>query len=199
MGYLYVLMGKSATGKDSIYKELLKSDLGLSKALIYTTRPKRTDETEGVQYHFSSKEELASFEKKGVLIESRCFHTVLGDWYYFTVDDGDIRPAEKSYLLINTLEGFQKTRAYFGEDKVLPIYIEVPDGERLFRALKREDGEKNPNYDELCRRFLEDNKDFSEENLALCGVKEENRFVNNKFSTCVEQIKSYIADKESNG
>lgn len=195
MGYLYVLMGKSATGKDSIYKELLHSDLGLEKAVIYTTRPKRTDEVEGVQYHFSTKEAHDRYEMEGKLIESRCFHTVMGDWYYFTVDDGKIELEKNSYLLINTLEGFIKTRDYYGADKVLPIYVEVPDGERIKRAVLREEGEKTPNYDELCRRFLADNKDFSEENLKQSGVLKEHRFTNDILSTCVEQIRDYMREK----
>ena len=48
MGYLYVLMGKSATGKDSIYRRLLGDvGLGLRKFVIYTTRPMRIREVNG--------------------------------------------------------------------------------------------------------------------------------------------------------
>lgn len=192
MGYLYVLMGKSSTGKDSIYGELFQREIGLKKAVIYTTRPKRDEETDGVEYHFVTKEEHDRWEREGKLIESRCFHTVLGDWYYFSVDDGKIDLQNHSYLVINTLEGFVRTRDYYGTDKVIPIYVEVPDGERLLRAVKRENSQTKPNYEELCRRFLADSKDFSEKNLKKCGINEENRFVNEDLQKCIEEVGQYI-------
>lgn len=45
------------------------------------------------------------------------------------------------------------------------IYIEVEDGERLARALHREGKQEEPRYEEMCRRFLADQVDFSEEKI----------------------------------
>ena len=197
MGYLYVLMGKSATGKDSIYGELTnKLSSGLKTAVIYTTRPVRSGEKNGVEYNFVTKKELDDFKRSGKLIESRCFNTVMGEWYYFTADDGEIRLDEGDYILINTLYGFTKIRDYYGKDKVYPIYMEISDKERMHRAVRREDKEKNPNYAELCRRFLADNEDFSEENLKRAGVSEEFRFINDDFDECAEKIKNFILSKK---
>lgn len=42
---------------------------------------------------------------------------------------------------------------------------------RLARALDRERSQIKPNYDEMCRRFLADSADFSEENLEKAGIK----------------------------
>ena len=56
-------------------------------------------------------------------------------------------------------------REYYGEDKVVPVYVEVEDGERLKRAIRREEQQKVPKYEEMCRRFLADAEDFSEEKL----------------------------------
>ena len=65
--------------------------------------------------------------------------------------------------MIGTLEAYLQIRDYFGKEKVVPIYIEVEDGERLSRALGREKLQKEPKYEEMCRRFLADAADFSEE------------------------------------
>ena len=65
--------------------------------------------------------------------------------------------------MIGTLESYEKLKTYFGNEKVVPLYIEVEDGERLTRALAREKTQKEPKYAEMCRRFLADSKDFSEE------------------------------------
>ena len=79
---------------------------------------------------------------------------------------------------------------YFGREKVVPIYIEVEDGERLQRALNREKRQKNPKYSELCRRFLADQEDFSEENLLKAGVI--HRFENIDTTRTAAEIAEFI-------
>ena len=104
-------MGKSASGKDTIYAKLLADEtLGLLPYVGYTTRPKRAGETEGVEYHFTSEEELKEFERSGRLIEKRVYHTVYGDWYYYSVDTEDTDLEKNSYLYIGTLESYVKMR-----------------------------------------------------------------------------------------
>ena len=77
-------------------------------------------------------------------------------------------------------------RKYYGEDAVCPVYVQVEDGERLSRALNREREQENPRYEEMCRRFLADAEDFSEENLERAGIKR--RFQNIDKETCMEEI-----------
>ncbi|MBQ9593581.1 MAG: guanylate kinase, partial [Lachnospiraceae bacterium] len=129
MSFLYVLMGKSATGKDHIYRDLLR-EVPLEPVVMYTTRPMRDGETEGVQYHFVDRETLQALQEAGKVIERRTYETVFGPWDYFTVDDGQIRRDGKDRILIGTLEVYEKLREYFGEDFVRPIYIETEDGLR---------------------------------------------------------------------
>ena len=64
MGKIFCLMGKSSTGKDTIYKRLLEDqELGLQRIVPYTTRPIREGEQEGVEYHFVSEKTLQSLEQ----------------------------------------------------------------------------------------------------------------------------------------
>ena len=187
MGKIFYVMGKSASGKDTVYKKLLEKLPQLKKIIIYTTRPIRDGEKDGVEYYFTNREKLEEFRRADKIIEERTYETVCGPWSYFTVDDGQIDLAEGSgYLTIGTLESYEKTRAYFGEDKLIPIYIEVEDGERLIRAVEREKAQKTPRYKELCRRFLADEEDFKEENLERCGIRK--RFCNQDLETCLDEI-----------
>ena len=67
MGKIFYIMGKSATGKDTIYEELLEHrGLGLRPLIMYTTRPIRANETDGVQYHFTDVEGFGRCSRKGV-------------------------------------------------------------------------------------------------------------------------------------
>ena len=118
MGQIFVVMGKSASGKDTVYKRILDS-LTLNQVVIYTTRPMRPGETNGVEYFFATEAELQKLRDEGKVIEERCFHTVHGPWYYFTVDDGQINLANSNYLLITTLAGYEKIRSYYQEEKSL--------------------------------------------------------------------------------
>lgn len=187
MSKIYYLMGKSSTGKDTIYKELRKRMPQLKNVTIYTTRPQREGEKEGEEYFFTDENELEKFKKEGRLIEERAYNTVCGIWRYFTADDGQFNfELKQDYLMIGTLESYEKMKAYFGSEKVVPLYIEVEDGERLSRALAREKAQKEPKYAEMCRRFLADSKDFAEENLARAGITE--RYENTDLEGVVEKI-----------
>ena len=121
------------------------------------------------------------------MIESRTYQTVMGPWSYFTVDDTQFDlHGRNSYLMIGTLESYEKMCLYFGKDALVPIYIEVPDGLRLLRAVEREEVQKSPNYREVCRRYLADEEDFSEENLKRLQIGK--RFLNLNLGQCLEDI-----------
>ena len=187
MGRIYYLLGKSATGKDTLYKEILKRRPKLRTVTMYTTRPIREGETDGVEYFFTGREELERQLASGKVIESRTYQTIAGPWTYYTVDDGQFNVADdESCLMIGTLESYEKMCTYFESGKMVPVYIEVPDGIRLLRAVKREENQKKPNYREVCRRYLADEKDFSEENLERLGVTK--RYQNTEMEICVEEI-----------
>lgn len=189
MGKIFCIMGKSASGKDSVYKRLLSDrSLPLSGIVPGTTRPIREGETPGVEYVFYSKEEFARLEASGRILEQRAYHTVHGEWHYFTVD-GQIDLASHSYLMIGTLEAYLQMRAHFG-DAVIPLYLEVEDGLRLSRALARERGQTAPRYAELCRRFLADEEDFSAEKLRAAGISD--IFTNTDLDRTTEQIAAAI-------
>ena len=187
MGRIYYLLGKSATGKDTLYKEILKRRPKLRTVTMYTTRPIREGETDGVEYFFTGREELERQLASGKVIESRTYQTIAGPWTYYTVDDGQFDVADdESCLMIGTLESYEKMCAYFEAGKMVPVYIEVPDGIRLLRAVKREENQKKPNYREVCRRYLADEKDFSEENLEHLGITK--RYQNTDMEMCLEEI-----------
>ena len=193
MGKLFYVIGKSATGKDTIFRELLeKADLGLKPLVLYTTRPMRAGEEQGVQYHFTDEAGLRKLETVGRVIELRSYDTVYGVWKYFTADTEATDLAQQDYLGIGVLESYLALRDYYGAERVVPIYIEVEDGERLQRALDRERVQQEPKYAELCRRFLADSEDFAEEKIAEAGI--EKRFRNRDLKESIEEISEYIKE-----
>lgn len=191
-GKIFFVMGKSASGKDTVYKKLLEHFPEMRTVTLYTTRPMREGETEGMEYHFIERKLLEAMESRGRVIETRTYQTMYGPWSYATVDDGQIDLSEHSYIMIGTLESYESIRNYFGNERTVPIYIEVEDGERLIRAVNREKQQKAPRYAELCRRFLADEIDFSEEKLAQAGIVPGQRYENQELSDCLKKITETI-------
>ena len=191
MGKIFYIMGKSSSGKDSIYRMLEEDqELGLKRLVIYTTRPIRDGEKNGREYFFTDENKLKEFRRNGKLIEARTYQTVYGPWTYFTADDGQVSVGNDSYLGIGTLESYMRLREYYGNEVIWPVYIEVEAGERLERALAREKTQEVPKYEEMCRRFLADQNDFSEENILKAGIGR--RFRNHNLDECVKEIGNYI-------
>lgn len=196
MGKIYVIIGKSASGKDTIAKRLLNDrTLGLHPVVPYTTRPIRAGEIDGTDYNFTDQKGYDAMLSMNRVIESRTYHTVYGDWHYFTADDGQIDLSAGDSLCVGTLESFRSFRRYYGDSAVMPIYIEVDDGVRLKRALDREMQQESPKYSEMCRRFLADQEDFSEEKLRAAGI--ERRFENRDIDHTVEEIAEYIRGEQN--
>lgn len=190
MGRLYIFMGKSAAGKDTLFQKILEEDLALKQVVPYTTRSVRQGEKEGVAYHFVSEDTMNDMRQQGRIIECRCYETVQGPWYYFTADDGQIDFEQGDCCMISTLEGYEKIRDYYGKDKVVPVYIAVDDFLRMERSLAREKEQLSPCVAEVCRRFLADEEDFSGEKLRALEITD--WIDNTDLSVALEQIRSLL-------
>lgn len=192
MGKIYYMMGKSSSGKDTLFKLLKKAFPEFKEIVLYTTRPLREGETDGKEYHFVADEVLEEFQKAGKMIELRAYDTMHGIWKYATVDDGQVDLQNADYLSIGTLESYEKLQEYYGADQIVPLYIEVEDGERLFRALSRERMQETPKYAEMCRRFLADTEDFSEDKLLRLGIQK--KFINDDRDRCLNELTREICN-----
>ena len=69
MSKLFYIIGKSATGKDSIYRELMNTEeFSFKKLILYTTRPMRDGEENGREYYFVSHDELLEMKSRGIIM-----------------------------------------------------------------------------------------------------------------------------------
>lgn len=189
---IFFIMGKSSSGKDTLYHALMHSDrVSFRRVIPYTTRPIRSGERNGEEYFFCTEEDVERYKNENKIIEIREYEVVCGIWKYFTVEDGQIDlQGDRDYLMIGTLASYDSIRAFYGSENVIPLYIEVEDGERLTRAVEREKKQATPRYDEMCRRFLADAADFSEEKLEKAGIRM--RFPNVSLEETIQQLEQYI-------
>lgn len=200
MGKIFLIMGPSSSGKDTIFKKIKKLFPELKEITLYTNRPIRENEKDGIDYNFVSLDKLKEMEKNNEILEKREYNTVHGLWVYATAKT-NIDLENNNYIGINTLAGYESLKEYY-QDNIIPIYIYVEDGIRLTRALEREKLEDNPKYAEMCRRYLADNNDFNIDRLLDLEI--DKIYDNSKdIETCINEIsntinKELIKEKKKN-
>lgn len=146
---MLLLVGKMASGKDTLKKELI--NMGMESIVTYTTRPPRPDEINGISYHFISKEEFLQKEKQGFFAETTSYDVATGDtWYYGSALD-DL--TDDKVIIVNPqgLYQLKKVKSL----NLVSFYIMADQGIRFNRALKRQD-----HVNEINRRINVDEYDF---------------------------------------
>lgn len=200
MGKIFLIMGPSSSGKDTIFKKIKELFPELKEITLYTNRPIRENEKDGIDYNFVSLDKLNEMEKNNEILEKREYNTVHGLWVYATAKT-NIDLENNNYIGINTLAGYESLKEYY-QDNIIPIYIHVEDGIRLTRALEREKLEDNPKYAEMCRRYLADNNDFNIDRLLDLEI--DKIYDNSKdIEACINEIsntinKELIKEKKKN-
>lgn len=147
---IIAICGKSASGKDTILKKV--SEAADCKPIVScTTRPKREEEVDDVDYHFLTLDEFTKRTMSGDMLEA----TIFNNWCYGT-SLKELDPDKVNIGVFNP-EGIE----ILLEDPRVHLtiyYISTSDKIRLMRALMRE---KSPNVKEIIRRYATDEKDFS--------------------------------------
>lgn len=162
---LVILTGKSASGKDTLLRELTNQHEYIP-FVSETSRPMRPGERDGVDYHFVSRERFLNDIKEGNLIEHRSYDTLVNrkpDTWYYGTPAYELDP-NKNYITVVDLDGAATLQDFYKEEQVITFYINVPDYIREKRAKLRPGFDKS----EWDRRCLDDAVKFSTKNV--CSV-----------------------------
>ncbi|MBP3256192.1 MAG: guanylate kinase [Clostridia bacterium] len=200
MSNLIYIMGKSSSGKDTIYQKLVER-METNSYVLYTTRPMRDGEQEGREYYFISNEKYKELEDEGKVIEARHYNVINAEgnkdvWTYATIDD-EQWDKKGDFITIGSIESYNSLKEYLAKHPernlhLLPIYIQISEEERRVRAIKRENEKAKPNFEEMERRLKADNIDFSDEKLAEAGITINDSFENEDLDFCVNEIIRHI-------
>lgn len=153
---MLIILGKTASGKNTIVNELVKN-YGFKQLVTYTTRPKRKGEIEGVTYHYISLEEFKKKDKEGFFAESSYFCPASGgEWAYGTSLE-DFKKADDKTVLITNPRGYYSLLSNIGLGHACSIYIMAKIDILLDRLEKRGDS-----FLEAKRRIIADREDFED-------------------------------------
>lgn len=162
---ILILIGKSASGKDTILKRYL-DDGFLHKIISYTTRPKRIGEVNGIDYNFVSDNQFDEMERQGKFFQTRTYNTFDGDkpcvWKY-----GSDRVSNKNihYGAIMDVQGARDYIKEYGKENVFVVYVDAPKDLRKTRYMSRSGGEGFSEEKEWSRRAADDDIKFSDNNI----------------------------------
>lgn len=182
---IFVILGKSGAGKSHLAKEISKY-FNYKELVSSTSRPRREGEIEGIDYFFKTKEEMIKLKEENKFVESACYN----GWYY-GVEKETIEKINDNCIVVLEPKGYREYKKLYG-DKVIGIYIDTSDKNRLLRSLHREE---KPDCKEICRRLLSDTDDFRSIESDESIIKIDN---NSHFVYAINDLKDVIVEVLNN-
>lgn len=158
MKKIIVLLGASATGKDTVAKHISEK-YNIPMAISYTTRPMRSNETQGVEYYFISDDEMHEKFKNGEVIEHTSYYIQSEDVSYTYANV--VEEFEKGDYILTILNPhglYQFNKSQY-KDNLVSIMLNCDARVRLIRSLNRDE---NVNVKEVLDREIRDELDFIE-------------------------------------
>ena len=156
---ILAIYGMSAAGKDTFLNHL-SNNFDLNKILLTTSRPPREKEIDGVDYLFK--------KKKDILRDDNFLWPIdYNNWIYAIAKES----IKNDKINVGIFNLYWMKKLFEDNDEhfdLMAIEISASDKDRLMRSLRRE---KNPDCDEICRRFLADKQDFNDVEFN-CAKKE---------------------------
>ena len=149
---IIALIGKAGSGKDTMMHRVLERNPNLHEIVSCTTRPRREGEVEGVNYFYLTPEQFGYKVLHDEMLEATCFN----DWFYGTSYES-LRSDVTNIGVFNPA-GIESLLGR--KDVVVHVfYVTASPKNRLLRQLNRE---KDPDVDEIIRRYKADEIDFAD-------------------------------------
>lgn len=150
-GLIIVVSGPSGSGKGTVVKELLARDDHVGLSVSATTRAPRPGESEGIHYHFMTKDRFRSLLDNGEIVE----HTAYSGNYYGTLrsEIERVTGSGKDLILEIEVEGAMQIKNLYGDRAVLVMLI-APNAAEQERRLR----ERQTETEDVIRARLERTK-----------------------------------------
>lgn len=177
---MIILLGKSASGKDTVVDNLIHN-YGYEKIITWTTRPMRPGEKQDLTYHFTDDEDFEEKIEEGFFAEWKKYNSVFGTWYYGTAVQ-DITNNLINKIIILTPSGYEDIKEYINNEEILSVYLDS-SLRTLYKRLKF----RGDNPKEIKRRLLHDIKDFK-------GIKNKVNVVIKNNTRDLDELTELIKD-----
>jgi guanylate kinase len=167
-GSIIAISAPSGTGKTTIVKRILKDFPEIVFSVSATTRKKRENETDGIEYFFLTEEEFLKKIENNEFIEWEKVY----DYYYGTLKNyvKNAVSGGKSIILEVDVKGALSIKGIFPESVL--VYIVPPSLEELEKRLRNRQTESESDFQKRISRAkmeleLKDKFDYFIENAEL--------------------------------
>lgn len=171
------ICGKGGSGKDTLKKAIKERKPDFQEVIQYTTRPPRSYEVDGQDYHFLSLNDFMEKRHTGVIAESRAYPIVDSEvWRYGT--PASILSGDDKYIMTGPYQQYLNLKdAAFGISGscILGVYLDVTPYVCLERMLVRCTKEDDKGVVEACRRVFRDSVDYKKVDHSKFDLVLENK------------------------
>jgi len=194
-GVLLVISSPSGTGKTTICKKLLEYDKNIHLSVSVTTRKKRKNEVEGIDYYFRSKKDFLNLKSQNSFIEN----AFVFENYYGTLKSEVLEQLENGIDVLIDID-WQGTRQITEAMKgnLIKIFLLPPSIDELKKRLSKRNSDSIKEINFRMSKALKEIKHFDEYNYVLINDNLDNTFQKIVKIIEVERLKLpkqlYISD-----
>ena len=182
LGTLFIISAPSGAGKTSLVAELLRRIENIQVSVSHTTRPSRSGETDGLDYHFVSHQQ---FEK---MVESQQFveHAKVHNNYYGTSEEWLNATLNQGVDVILEIDwqGAEQVRQKFPHSK--SIFILPPSKQALFDRLKGRGQDSDEVIQQRVAAAKEEMSHYTDADYLI---------INDQFELACKQLENIIQAK----
>ena len=172
-GVLLVISSPSGTGKTTICKKLLEYDKNIHLSVSVTTRKKRKNEVEGIDYFFRSKKEFLNLKSQNFFIEN----ALVFENYYGTLKSEVLEQLENGIDVLIDID-WQGTRQITQAMKgnLIKIFLLPPSIDELKKRLSKRNSDSIKEINFRMSKALKEIKHFDEYDYVLVNDNLDNTF-----------------------
>ena len=176
---LLILSSPSGAGKTTITKKIQQKYQSFKISVSHTTRKPRSNEVDGVDYNFISKEKFEQLIKEEKFYE----HAKIFDNYYGTLKKTVDELIKKNDIIFDIDWQGTKQLSKFKNLKLIKIYIIPPNKQELKKRLIKRNQNSQKEVDLRFKSFDEDIKHWNDYDYVV---------INKNLDTCFRQIEEII-------
>ena len=174
-GVLLVISSPSGTGKTTICKKLLEYDKNIHLSVSVTTRKKRKNEVEGIDYYFRSKKEFLNLKSENSFIEN----ALVFDNYYGTLKSEVLEQLKNGVDVLIDID-WQGTREITKamQGNLIKIFLLPPSINELKKRLSKRNSDTIKEINFRMSKALKEIKHYDEYDYVLVNNNLDNTFQN---------------------
>lgn len=178
-GTLFIIAAASGTGKTSLVQSLVAADPRLGVSISHTTRAPRPGEVDGINYHFTTREQFIADVEAGRFLEhAEVFGNLYGtsrDWVQRQLD------SDHDVILEIDWQGAQQVRRLMPE--AVSIFILPPSLQALAERLN---GRGTDSAEVIAHRLGESIADIGH------YAEFDNLVINDDFATALADLQAIV-------